>query len=77
MDVVEYVVVGISTFLVWVTKRIYDLDKKIALNTQNDETVRVALSEFKKSIEDLTKQVGEMRILIAEEFGQRKKAKDA
>lgn len=75
-DIINYIVASVVGWSIWTTKRIYDLDKKIALNTQNDEAVRAALNEFKKSIEDLAKQVNDMRVMIAEEFGRRKNGKD-
>jgi len=70
-DVVIYILGGVLAWVIWATKKIYDLDKEQALNSQNDAAVSKAINNFQISIDLLTKEINNLKITIAEEFGGR------
>lgn len=74
-EIAEYIVLMLVGWSTWATKRIYDLDKGLALNKQNDQQVSKVLGEFKEAIKQLTDSVNELNRKFAEEFGYKNKTK--
>jgi hypothetical protein len=71
-DVVEYIVGALVAWNIWATKEIYELKKDMALNSQNDQSVKGALIEFKGSIEKLTAEISQLKIDMAKHWKEDK-----
>jgi len=67
-DIIEYVIGALVAWNIWATKKIYDLDKEMALNSQNDESVKGLLLDFKKSIDTLTSEITQLKIDMAKHW---------
>jgi len=52
----------------WIINKVFELDKKIALNSQNDQSVKVFLEKFEITIEKLAKEVRVLNNAFLREF---------